>query len=102
MINQIEHPYHCPVCHDGTVGKELWEMLYGVNLGLHNCGQSNPKHNDLKIWIGKRLDAIDSHGCSSCWSDSRSCTCKEEKLEMAQSFLSELPKMLTDSFVNKK
>ena len=87
-----EHMMKCPVCFDGKVSKELWEMLYGKNLGLHTCGHSSKHLSPLKIWIGQMLDDIDSHGCENCWSDGGGkCTCKEERAEMTQKFLLQLP-----------
>jgi hypothetical protein len=81
----------CPVCHKGTITRELWDMLYGVNRGLHTCGTSRRHLTDLKIWIGKTLDEIEAHGCKSCWSDSHSgCTCEAERHELRLRFLSEL------------
>lgn len=80
----------CPVCFDGTVSRELWDMLHGKNIGLHNCGHSVERTIDLKIWIGKQLDDICFHGCQSCWSDGGKCSCKEEKEQMKLNFLTEL------------
>jgi hypothetical protein len=91
------HPYKCPVCFDGTVERELWEMLYGKKLNLHTCGSSHKHLVELKVWIGEQLDAIDNHGCESCWSDNHSgCTCKEEREQMKAEFLKELPSHMNE------
>lgn len=86
------HPYQCPVCFDGTVSKELWEMLYGKNLGMHTCGKSSNKHlSPLKIWIGQQLDDIESHGCQNCWSDGGGkCKCIAERDDMKRDFMMQL------------
>lgn len=97
MKKEFRHPYQCPVCFDGTIEKELWEMLYGKNVGMTTCGHSSKRLNELKIWIGNKLDAIDFHGCANCWSDCRGCSCKKEKDEMKKDFLIELAKRLDET-----
>jgi|SRR6266853_2002996 len=97
MIKRFNHPYKCPVCFDGTVERELWEMLYGKTLNLHICGQSQRHLSSLKVWIGQTLDTIDSYGCESCWSDNHSgCTCKRKRAEMAEVFLQQLAKRMNE------
>jgi hypothetical protein len=92
----IQHRYRCPVCFEGRIEKEAWEMLYGKNLRLHTCGISPEHLMALKTWIGQQLDEIDSYGCDLCWHDDTGCNCKAQREAMKYKFLTELTRRMDE------
>jgi hypothetical protein len=84
------HSMNCPLC-DGSasVSTPVWEAFYGKKFATQTAGRGVGRATkELKEWIFDQLDAIDTHGCKSCWSDDHNCTCGDSN-DVDQSFRSD-------------